>query len=111
MRKKSKVEVIKENSNYLRGPLAEEMENDEPSISKEAYQILKFHGSYQQDDRDLRKGRDKHWMFMIRGRIPGGRITAGQYLAIDDIVDQYGDGTIRATTRQTFQLYGVIKKN
>ncbi|REL33245.1 NADPH-dependent assimilatory sulfite reductase hemoprotein subunit [Rhodohalobacter sp. SW132] len=110
MRKKSKVEVIKENSNYLRGPLAEEMENDEPSISKEAYQILKFHGSYQQDDRDLRKGRDKHWMFMIRGRIPGGRITAGQYLAIDDIVDQYGDGTIRATTRQTFQLYGVIKK-
>ncbi len=108
--KKSKVEVIKENSNYLRGPLADEMKNDEPFISKEAYQILKFHGSYQQDDRDLRKGREKYWSFMIRGRIPGGRITAEQYLSIDDIVDRYGDHTIRATTRQTFQLYGVIKK-
>ncbi len=108
--KKSKVEVIKENSNYLRGPLADEMKNDEPFISKEAYQILKFHGSYQQDDRDLRKGRDRHYMFMIRGRIPAGKITAEQYLAIDDIADRYGDHTIRATTRQTFQLYGIIKK-
>ncbi len=107
--KKSKVEVIKENSNYLRGPLAEEMKNDEPFISKEAYQILKFHGSYQQDDRDLRKGRDRHWMFMIRGRVAGGRITANQYTAIDDIADRFGDQTIRATTRQTFQLYGIIK--
>lgn len=110
MSKKSKVEVIKENSNYLRGPLADEMENDEPFIGKEAIQIIKFHGSYQQDDRDLRKGRDKHWMFMIRGRIPGGRISAEQYLAIDDLADRYGDNTIRATTRQTFQLYGIIKK-
>lgn len=110
MSKKSKVEVIKENSNYLRGPLADEMENDEPFIGKEAIQVIKFHGSYQQDDRDLRKGRDKHWMFMIRGRIPGGRITAEQYLSIDDLADRYGDKTIRATTRQTFQLYGIIKK-
>jgi sulfite reductase (ferredoxin) len=110
MSKKSKVEVIKENSSYLRGPLADEMENDEPFIGKEAIQIIKFHGSYQQDDRDLRKGRDKHWMFMIRGRIPGGRITAEQYLSIDDLADRYGDHTIRATTRQTFQLYGIIKK-
>ncbi|MEX2436229.1 MAG: NADPH-dependent assimilatory sulfite reductase hemoprotein subunit [Balneolaceae bacterium] len=110
MSKKSKVEVIKENSNYLRGPLADEMENNEPFIGKEAIQIIKFHGSYQQDDRDLRKGRDKHWMFMIRGRIPGGRIMAEQYLALDDLADRYGDHTIRATTRQTFQLYGIIKK-
>lgn len=109
-KKKSKVEAIKENSNYLRGPLAEEMLNDEPFISKDAYQILKFHGSYQQDDRDLRKGRDRHWMFMIRGRIAGGKVTAEQYAAIDDIADKYGDHTIRATTRQTFQLYGIIKK-
>ncbi|CAN5180258.1 sulfite reductase, ferredoxin dependent [soil metagenome] len=110
MSKKSKVEVIKENSNYLRGPLADEMENDEPFIGKEAIQIIKFHGTYQQDDRDLRKGRNRHWMFMIRGRIPGGRITADQYLAINDLADRYGDQTIRATTRQTFQLYGIIKK-
>lgn len=94
----------------MRGPLADEMKNDEPFIGKEAIQIIKFHGSYQQDDRDLRKGRDKHWMFMIRGRVPGGRITADQYLSIDEIADRYGDGTIRATTRQTFQLYGIIKK-
>ncbi len=108
--KKSKVEIIKENSDYLRGPLADEMKNDDPFISTEAYQILKFHGSYQQDDRDRRKGRNRHWMFMIRGRIPGGKISAGQYMAIDDLADRYGDSTIRVTTRQSFQLYGIIKK-
>ncbi|TVP98548.1 MAG: NADPH-dependent assimilatory sulfite reductase hemoprotein subunit [Balneolaceae bacterium] len=107
--KKSNVEVIKENSDYLRGPLADEMNNDDPFISKEAYQIMKFHGSYQQDDRDLRKGRNRHWMFMIRGRIPGGKISADQYITIDDLADTYGDNTIRVTTRQSFQLYGIIK--
>jgi sulfite reductase (ferredoxin) len=110
-KKKSKVEVIKENSGYLRSPIAEELGNDLPNFSKESYQVLKFHGTYQQDDRDLREGRDKHWMFMIRGRIPGGKLTSDQYLAIDDIVDNYGDNTIRVTTRQAFQLYGVIKKD
>jgi len=109
--KLSKVETIKEESDYLRGPVAEELNNDEPNFSKQGYEILKFHGSYQQDDRDLRQGRDKHWMFMIRGRMPGGKLTADQYLKIDEIVDTYGDHTIRATTRQAFQLYGVIKKN
>ena len=109
-KKKSKVETIKEGSNYLRGPLAKEVNNEEPFFGKEAIQILKFHGSYQQDDRDLRKGRDKHWMFMIRGRIPGGRVTGDQYLAIDELSDRYGDHTIRVTTRQSFQLYGIIKK-
>jgi len=107
--KKSNVEVIKENSDYLRGPLADEMNNDDPFISKEAYQIMKFHGSYQQDDRDLRKGRNRHWMFMIRGRIPGGKISADQYITIDELADTYGDSTIRVTTRQSFQLYGIIK--
>ncbi|MEX0646287.1 MAG: NADPH-dependent assimilatory sulfite reductase hemoprotein subunit [Balneolaceae bacterium] len=109
-KKISKVEKIKEASGYLRGSLAEEVENDEPNFGKEAIQILKFHGSYQQDDRDLRKGRDKHWMFMIRGRIPGGRISADQYLSVDELSDRYGDHTIRVTTRQSFQLYGIIKK-
>lgn len=109
-KKKSKVEIIKENSNYLRGPLADEVENEEPFFGKETIQLLKFHGSYQQDDRDLRKGRDKHWMFMIRGRIPAGRISGDQYLAIDELSDRYGDHTIRVTTRQSFQLYGIIKK-
>src|SRR5690606_12741713 len=69
------------------------------------------HGTYQQDDRDLRQGRDRHWMFMIRGRLPGGKMTADQYLAIDKIADRYADGTLRVTTRQAFQLHGVIKEN
>lgn len=110
-KKKSKVEKIKESSNYLRNPIAEELDNGEPKFSKQAYEILKFHGSYQQDDRDLREGRDKHWMFMIRGRMPGGKLTADQYLAIDEVVDTYGDQSIRITTRQAFQLYGVVKDN
>lgn len=107
--KPSKVEKIKEASRHLRGPVDEELTNDEPKFSKASYEILKFHGTYQQDDRDLRKGRDKHWMFMIRGRMPGGRLTAEQYLSIDDIVETYGDGSIRVTTRQAFQMYGVVK--
>lgn len=110
-KKKNKVEIIKENSGYLRSPIAEELGNDLPNFSKESYQVLKFHGTYQQDDRDLREGRDKHWMFMIRGRIPGGKLTSDQYLAIDDVADSFGDKTIRVTTRQAFQLYGVIKKD
>lgn len=108
--KKSKVEIIKEDSNYLRGPLDTEIGNDLPNFSKEAIQVIKFHGTYQQDDRDLRKGRDKYWMFMIRGRTPGGKLTPGQYLALDDISTQYADQTIRVTTRQAFQLHGVVKK-
>ncbi|MFH5885674.1 NADPH-dependent assimilatory sulfite reductase hemoprotein subunit [Halalkalibaculum sp. DA3122] len=107
---KSKIEVIKENSDYLRAPLAEEVGNDSSHFGKEAIQVLKFHGTYQQDDRDLREGRDRHYIFMIRGRLPGGKMTADQYLAIDDIADNYADGTLRVTTRQAFQLHGVIKQ-
>lgn len=70
-RTKSKIEVIKENSDYLRGPLADEVGNDASHFGKDAIQLLKFHGSYQQDDRDLRKGRDRHYSFFIRGRLPG----------------------------------------
>lgn len=108
-KKKSRIEIIKENSNYLRGPLADEVGNDASHFSKDAVQVLKFHGTYQQDDRDLRKGRDRHYIFMIRGRLPGGKMTADQYLALDEIADTYADGTLRVTTRQSFQLHGVIK--
>ncbi len=106
---KSKIEVIKENSDYLRGPLAAEVDNEETHFSKDAIQVLKFHGTYQQDDRDLREGRDRHYIFMIRGRLPGGKMTPDQYLAIDEIADRYADGTLRVTTRQAFQLHGIIK--
>jgi len=108
---KSKIEVIKENSNYLRSPLAEEVGNDSSHFGKEAIQVLKFHGTYQQDDRDLREGRDRHYIFMIRGRLPGGRMSAEQYLAIDNIAERYANETLRVTTRQAFQLHGVIKKD
>lgn len=108
-KKKSKLENIKEGSNYLRGPLDVEVTNDEDHFSKDAIQVLKFHGTYQQDDRDKRKGRDRHYIFMIRSRTPAGKLTPDQYLAVDDISNDYADGTIRVTTRQAFQLHGVIK--
>lgn len=108
-RTKSKIEVIKENSDYLRAPLAEEVGNDSSHFGKEAIQVLKFHGTYQQDDRDLREGRDRHYIFMIRGRLPGGKMSPDQYLAIDKIADDYADKTLRVTTRQAFQLHGIIK--
>lgn len=108
-KKKSKIEVIKEKSDYLRTPLADEVGNDSSHFGKEAIQVLKFHGTYQQDDRDLRDGRDRHYIFMIRGRLPGGKMTPDQYLALDEIADEYADETLRVTTRQAFQLHGVIK--
>lgn len=108
-KKKSKIEVIKENSDYLRGSLADEVGNDLSHFSKDSIQVLKFHGTYQQDDRDLREGRDRHYIFMIRGRLPGGKMTADQYLDIDEIADRYANETLRVTTRQSFQLHGVIK--
>lgn len=110
-KKKSKLENIKEGSNYLRGPLDVEVGNDEDHFSKDAIQVLKFHGTYQQDDRDKRQGRDRHYIFMIRSRTPGGKLTPAQYLAVDDISNTHADGTIRVTTRQAFQLHGIIKKD
>lgn len=108
-KKKSKLEKIKEGSEYLRGPLDVEVTNDEDHFSKDAIQVLKFHGTYQQDDRDKRQGRDRHYIFMIRSRTPAGKLTPDQYLAVDDISNEYADGTIRVTTRQAFQLHGIIK--
>ncbi|MFM7267697.1 MAG: NADPH-dependent assimilatory sulfite reductase hemoprotein subunit, partial [Cyanobium sp.] len=78
--------------------------------TESAVQILKFHGSYQQDDRDnRRKGEEKDWQMMLRLRSPGGRIPVPLYLALDSLADRYGNGTLRATTRQAFQMHGVPK--
>ena len=109
--KLSKVEKIKESSLNLRGTLADELKSGTPFIGKDNTNILKFHGIYQQDDRDVRKikGRDKEYSFMIRSRIAGGGLSAQQYIVHDDLADNYGNGTLRLTTRQTFQLHGVIK--
>ncbi|HEY9701617.1 MAG TPA: sulfite reductase, ferredoxin dependent, partial [Allocoleopsis sp.] len=110
--KPSKVEGLKKNSNYLREPLATELLEDTTSFTEDAIQILKFHGSYQQDNRDNRvKGQDKDYQMMLRTRSPGGYIPPELYLTLDELADQYGNGTLRATTRQGYQIHGVLKKN
>ncbi|HEV3157755.1 MAG TPA: NADPH-dependent assimilatory sulfite reductase hemoprotein subunit [Candidatus Baltobacteraceae bacterium] len=110
----SKVEAIKLASHGLRGPLVDELVSDATHLTEDSIQLLKFHGSYQQEDRDQRAARraagtERAYQFMIRSRIPGGRMSAAQYLVHDDIAQRYGNGTIRLTTRQAIQLHGVLK--
>lgn len=108
----SKVEGIKERSNYLREPVATELLQDTTHFTEDAIQILKFHGSYQQDNRDNRvKGQEKDYQFMLRTRNPGGFIPPQLYLAIDDLATEYGNQTLRVTTRQGLQIHGILKKN
>ncbi|MBV8695015.1 MAG: NADPH-dependent assimilatory sulfite reductase hemoprotein subunit [Ktedonobacteraceae bacterium] len=112
----SKVERIKSESNYLRGQVAEELAQDSTHFSEAQVQLIKFHGIYQQEDRDARQtrkatGSEKAYQFMIRSRIPGGTLTAEQYCVHDDLADRYANGTLRVTTRQSFQLHGVLKGN
>ncbi len=111
---KASVEDIKLASNGLRGQLAEQFAD--PSLSHvpdDSNILLKFHGSYQQDDRDLRaklnkEGKEKAWSFMIRSKMPGGRISAKQWLIHDDLCTK-ASGTMRLTNRQGIQLHGVLK--
>jgi len=110
--KPSKVEGIKENSNFLREPVATEILEDTTHFSEDAVQILKFHGSYQQDNRDNRvKGQEKDFQFMLRTKNPGGFVPPELYLTLDQLADEYGNHTLRATTRQGFQLHGILKQN
>jgi sulfite reductase (ferredoxin) len=112
VRPPSKVEDIKENSNFLREPVATQILEDTTHFSENAIQILKFHGSYQQDNRDNRiKGQEKDYQFMLRTRNPGGFVPPELYLALDRLADEYGNHTLRATTRQGFQLHGILKQN
>jgi sulfite reductase (ferredoxin) len=111
-RKPSKVEGIKEHSNFLREPVATELLQDTTHFSEEAIQILKFHGSYQQDNRDNRaKGQEKDYQMMLRTRNPGGLVPPQLYLTMDKLADEYGNHTMRVTTRQGFQLHGILKQN
>lgn len=110
----SKVEHIKFDSNYLRGEISEELQNDASRFTEDQVQLIKFHGMYQQEDRDARQtrkaaGAEKAYQFMIRSRIPGGALTTEQYLVEDELADRYGNGTLRITTRQSFQLHGILK--
>lgn len=108
----SKFEQLKACSGHLKEPLLTELGNAAANFTDSAVQILKFHGSYQQDDRDNRiRGQDKDWQMMLRLRNPGGRVPAPLYLAIDELSDRLGNGTLRATTRQAFQMHGVRKDN
>jgi sulfite reductase (ferredoxin) len=106
----TKFEQLKAGSGHLLEPLQSELGNELPNFSENAVQILKFHGSYQQDNRDHRqKGREKDWQMMLRLRSPGGRISSDLFLAMDGLADRLGNGTLRVTTRQAFQMHGVRK--
>jgi len=113
----SRNERIKEASDYLRGTLAHGLREEiTGAIVDDDQQLVKFHGMYLQDDRDLRPERtrkkmEKAFAFMIRVRIPGGVLTNRQWLALDQVARDFGNGTMRLTTRQTVQLHGVIKSN
>jgi len=104
----SAIEVLKRESRHLRGTLAEETAAPAAGYSKDAEHLLKPHGLYQQKDRD-RRGQEPRPVLMLRGRIPGGRLQPAQYLAWDRLADQYGDGSLRLTTRQSIELHGVLK--
>jgi sulfite reductase (ferredoxin) len=112
--KPSPVEGIKEASRQLRGGIAEEVGQASDHFSEQDKQLLKFHGTYQQEDRDARKARraegvGKYYMFMVRCKIPGGRLTPEQYLAVDALAGKYANGSLRFTSRQGIQLHGVLK--
>jgi sulfite reductase (NADPH) hemoprotein beta-component len=114
---RSRNEHIKEASRYLRGTLREGLGDEiTGAIAEDDAQLVKFHGMYLQDDRDLRAERtrkkmEKAFAFMIRVRISGGVLTPQQWLALDRVARLYANGTMRITTRQTIQLHGIIKFN
>ena len=114
----SDLERLKVASDHLEGSLPEELANDSAKFSADGVQLLKHHGSYQQDDRDVRKDKavanadDGRWyMMMVRTVVPGGVLTAEQLLAELDLCEKHGNGTVRATSRQGLQVHGVLKEN
>ncbi|WP_419887919.1 assimilatory sulfite reductase (NADPH) hemoprotein subunit [Neobacillus niacini] len=113
----SDVERIKRESNYLRGTLKEVMlDRISAGIPDDDNRLMKHHGSYLQDDRDLRNERQKQklepaYQFMLRVRLPGGVATPSQWLVMDELADKNGNGTLKLTTRQTFQMHGILKWN
>lgn len=113
----SPLEGVKASSRGLRGSILSELADPTTiSVGEGSHGLLKFHGSYEQYDRDTatelkQAGHDKEWQFMVRARIPAGKLTPEQYLALDELADRYGNGTLRITTRQTFQFHAVAKRN
>ncbi len=116
--KPSGAEIIKAASQGLRGPLGAELgaEVVKGGLSEAAYTLLKFHGTYEQFDRDTATARkqareDKEWSFMVRVRASAGRLTAAQWLALDDLAEDFADGTLRITSRQGVQFHGILREN
>lgn len=117
--KLSALETIKVESNYLRGQIVEDLADDTDHVSKPSTQLLKHHGTYQQDDRERRSearaesgaARAKFYCFMVRTAIPGGKLSSDQLLAELDLCDEVGNTTLRITSRQGLQLHGVLKSN
>ncbi|KGX91809.1 assimilatory sulfite reductase (NADPH) hemoprotein subunit [Pontibacillus marinus] len=113
----SEMEGIKEKSNFLRGTLLDSMQDPiTASVPVEDTKIIKFHGSYMQDDRDVRNERKKKklepaYQFMVRIRAAGGVATPKQWLVMDELANTYGNKTLKLTTRQAFQLHGILKWN
>lgn len=111
------VEDIKARSNYLRGTIEDSLADEATgALAEDDTQLAKFHGFYQQDDRDLRAERTRQKLepahsFMIRVRVPGGVATPAQWLEMDRLARRYGNETLRLTTRQAFQFHGIIKRN
>lgn len=116
-KKLSPVEKFKEESDGLRGTLSQSLQNEVTGAIAEADKsLIKFHGIYEQDNRDRREERalkklEKDYSFMLRLRLPGGLMTSEQWIATDDIAEKYSTGVIKITTRQTLQLHGVVKSN
>ena len=115
-KKLSEVEIIKENSDFLRGTLVQSLENRiTGALYPDDTNLIKFHGSYQQTDRDLDSERKAQkleplYSLMIRVRVPAGVATPAQWLRMDELADKYGNGTLKLTTRQAFQLHGIKKR-
>ncbi len=112
--KKVSVEEIKVKSLGLRGSLPEELASAESHLTEAAKQLIKFHGIYEQQNRDERKesrgtGTEAGYSFMIRSKLPGGFLTADQYMTHDALANSYANGTLRVTTRQGFQFHGIVK--
>jgi sulfite reductase (ferredoxin) len=110
----STAEAVKQQSRQLRGHIARDLADTANPFDKKGYALLKFHGVYQGYDRDSatelkQRGESKIWQFMVRVRIPGGRLTAQQYLDLDAIAGNWADGSLRITTRQSIQFHGVVK--
>jgi sulfite reductase (ferredoxin) len=108
-------EEIKRASDFLRGDLSADIENAEPNMASTSEHLLKFHGIYAQDNRDVRRerslaGETLDYIFMVRVAIPGGKLNPDQWLALDQVASDLADGTIRLTTRQAVQFHGVVKK-